>query len=148
MTVVESPRCPRCGAALPSHDRLDLCPACLLRSALAVEDDACPYQVLAPMAEDARGVTYLAEASAGTYRYVALKVYNGHDDAAAAVSRFRDLKSALAAIRTRGIARLIDVGTTPGGLLYVATEYIPGRGLAAAIASGVDTGGRAEIARQ
>ena len=90
MTLAEPSRCPRCGTVRAAHlASLDLCPACLLTAALSMEDEPCPYQVMAPMGEDSHGVTYLAQALTGARGYVALKVHGPRDDHEAVLSRYR-----------------------------------------------------------
>jgi serine/threonine protein kinase len=124
MTATDSFRCPRCGT--PRATALDLCPTCLIATALAVEEDPCPYQVMSPIAQDGRGVTYLALALTGARGYVALKVHGRRDDTEVVLSRYHEWKPALARLRHPSVSKLLDVGLTAEGLLYVATEYVGG----------------------
>src|ERR1700730_1488667 len=117
MTVTDPSRCPRCATVRAAHTgSLDLCPVCLLTTALSMEDEPCPYQVIAPMGQDARGVTYLAQALTGARGYVALKVHGPRDDAEAVLSRYRRWKPAVERIQHPGIAKLLDIGLTPEGM--------------------------------
>ena len=149
MTATESLRCPRCGTVRAAQMALDLCPACLLATALSMGDEPCPYQVLAPMGEDSSGVTYLAQALGGAREYVALKVLGPRDDADAVLSRYRRWKPALAAVQHPSVARLIDIGLTAEGHVYAASEYVAGWPLAT-LGSRASIGRpeRLEIARQ
>jgi serine/threonine protein kinase len=127
MTVGDASRCPRCGTLRPTGaTSLDLCPACLLTTALSIDDEPCPYQVLAPMSEDSHGVTYLALALTGARGYVALKVHGLRDDAEMILSRYQHWKPALARVQHPSVGKLLDVGLTAEGLLYVASEYVAG----------------------
>ena len=150
MTATQPSRCPRCGTVRGAEAApLDLCPACLFATALSMGDEPCPYQVLAPIGEGSRGVTYLAQALTGTRGHVALKVLGPNDDVDAVLSRYRRWKPALARIQHPSIANLLDVGLTAEGLLYVASEYVAGWPLTA-VASRASVGmrERVEIARQ
>jgi len=145
----ESFRCPKCGVARQTLGSAEYCPACLLASALSDEGDPCPYQVLAPMAEDGRGVTYLAQSLVSQRTYLALKVYDQCDDVDAAIARYRRWRPTLEQLRHSAIGRLIDVGATPDDCLYVATEYVPGRLLTApGVVATLGADGRAAIAGQ
>lgn len=150
MTVTDPSRCPRCGTPRTTRAAgLDLCAACLFATALSTDDDPCPYQVMAPVGEDTHGVTYLAQALTGTRGYVALKVHGPRHDAEAVLSRYRQWKPALARVRHPSVARLLDVGLTADGRLYVASEYVAGWPLTALRSHapvGIDE--RAELARQ
>lgn len=150
MMITEPSRCPRCGTVQAAHTApLDLCPACLLTAALSMDDDPCPYQVLAPIGEDARGVTYLAQALTGARGYVALKIHGPRDDADAVLARYRRWKPILTRIEHPAVGKLLDVGLTAEGRLFVASEYVAGWLLTAAGArASIGVDGRAEIARQ
>ena len=142
--------CPRCGTVRAAHAApLDLCPACLLTTALSMDDDEPPYRVLTPIGEDARGVTYLAQALIGARGRVALKVLAPRDDVAAVLSRYRHWKPALDRIQHPGVGRLLDVGLTAEGRLYVASEYVAGWPLTALGShASMETADRLDIARQ
>ena len=65
-------------------------------------DDVWPYQVLAPIEQDALGITYLAERYAGSVRgFVALKVMVDGDGEAMRF-RFHELKPALTRLQHPG----------------------------------------------
>ena len=150
MTVSRPVRCPRCGTARAARATpLDLCPVCLLTTALSMDDEPCPYRVLAPIGEGSSGVTYLAQALTGARGYVALKVLGPRDDVDAVLSRYQHWKPALARIQHPSVGRLLDVGLTAEGLLYVASEYVAGwplTALGSRASMGMDE--RVEIARQ
>lgn len=150
MTVTDHSRCPRCGTLRTTRAAaLDLCPACLLTTALSMDDEPYPYQVMAPIGEDSHGVTYLAQALTGGRGQVALKVHGQREDAEAVLSRYRDWKPALARVQHPSVCKLLDVGLTAEGRLYVASEYVAGWPLTALdshASIGIDA--RAEMARQ
>lgn len=150
MMVSESPRCPHCGTVQTTHaGALDLCPACLLTAALSTDGDPCPYQILAPIGEDARGVTYLAQPLIEAHRYVALKIHGPRDDADAVLARYRRWKPILDGIEHPAIGKLLDVGMTAEGRLFVASEYVDGWPLAIVTGrASIGSDQRTEIARQ
>jgi hypothetical protein len=148
--VTDASRCPRCGT-LPASlgASLDLCPACLFTTALSMDEEPCPYDVMAPMGQDSRGVTYLARALTGTHGYVALKVHGPRDDAEEVLSRYQRWKPALACARHPSLGKLLDVGLIAEGRLYVASEYVAGwpmTALGSRASVGIDE--RAQMARQ
>lgn len=127
MTATDPLLCPRCGTPRATRGTaLDLCPTCLMATALAMEADPCPYQVMAPIGQDSHGVTYLAQALTGARGYVAVKVHGLRGDAEAVLSRFQTWKPSLIRLQHPSVSRLLDVGLTPEGLLYVASEYVGG----------------------
>jgi serine/threonine protein kinase len=150
MTITDLARCPRCGTRRASRAApLDLCPACLLTAALSIGDEPWPYQVTAPIGEDSRGVTYLAQRLAGGHEYVALKIHGPRDDAGEVLSRYRRWKPLLDRVRHAAVGKLLDAGLTAEGRLYVASEYVAGWSLAAPgsrASVGIDA--RASMARQ
>ena len=150
MSASEPLQCPRCGTLRAAQAApLDLCPACLLAMALSVDDEPCPYQVMAPMGEDSRGVTYLAQALTGARGHVALKVCGPRDDAEEVLSRYQRWKPALARVQHPSVGKLLDVGLTAEGRLYVASDYVPGWPLTSLGSRGsVGTAERVELARQ
>jgi len=149
MTAGESFRCPQCGALRLTLGQGDYCAACLLTAALSLEGEACPYQVLAPMGEDGRGVTYLAQPLAAPRAHVALKVYGMCPDVDGAIARYRRWRPALEQVRHPSIARLVDAGAALDGCLFTATEYIPGRLLTGPpVAAAIGPDARAAIASQ
>jgi serine/threonine protein kinase len=142
--------CQQCGTVRAAQAApLDLCPACLLATALSMDDDPCPYQVLAPIGEDSSGVTYLAQPLIDVGGYVALKILGPRQDVDAVLSRYREWKAALARIQNPSVGKLREVGLTADGLLYVASEYVAGWPLTA-LGSHASMGmhERVEIVRQ
>ena len=139
----------RCGApptgpAFP----FDLCPACLLASALSAGDEPCPYQVLTPIGDGSKGVTYLAQALTGTRRLVALTLCHPREDAERVLSRYARWQPALARIRHPSAGTLLDAGLTAEGGLYVATAYVPGWPLTALASRALGMSDRLELAHQ
>jgi eukaryotic-like serine/threonine-protein kinase len=154
MTAPRITTCAQCGRPLMSDAATailpwGLCPACLFATAASVDDEAWPYQVLAPIAQDARGITYLAERDThGVRGFVALTVVVG-GDREAMLSRFRELKPALARLQHPGAAKVLDAGSAPDGSIYVASEYVAGPTLTEMVARrSLDRAERTEIARQ
>jgi serine/threonine-protein kinase len=130
-------------------DLLDLCPACLFAAALSIQDELCPYQVLAPIGEDPNGVTYLAQDLTGRRGFVALRILTSCPDADAVRMRHRQWKPILDRIRHPGVGKLLDVGLTEDGALYIASEYVAGWPLTALSShASMGTGDKLEIARQ
>ena len=134
MTAPRATTCGQCGRPLMSDAAtavlaLGLCAACLFATAASMDDEVCPYQVLAPIEQDAHGITYLAERYANSVRgYVALTVVAG-GDGEAILSRFHELRPALARLQHPGAGKVLDAGSTDGSV-YVASEYIAGTTLA------------------
>src|SRR5258708_9580443 len=120
--------CPQCGTALPAagSSAVDLCPACLLAAALSTDGAPCPYQIVAPIAESARGTTYLAQPSGRSRGCVALKIFAPRDDVDDVLARYERWKRALAKVRHPNVARVLDAGRTDEGLLYVANQFVAG----------------------
>lgn len=124
------PRCPRCHAMRSSTaPEEDLCPGCLLATALAVADEPCPYQVLAPLAQDAAGVTYLAQPLRGESNYIALKIYQPRVDTDEILARYKQWKPALERVGTPHVTIPRDMGLTAKGRLFTARDYVAGRPL-------------------
>jgi serine/threonine-protein kinase len=127
---------------------LDHCAACLFAAALSPGDDPCPYRVVAPMAEGVNRVTYLAQALTGSGGLVALELHGPRDDVADVRARYRQWQPILDGIRDAGLARLLDVGATADGRLYVASDYVAGWPLSALRDHGIGLDDRRELARQ
>src|SRR5260221_2129599 len=143
--------CPTSGPSRPSagSSSLDLCPACLLAAALSTAGAPCPYQIVGPIAESARGTTYLAQPSGRARGCVALKIFAPRDDIDDILARYERWKPALAKVRHSNVARVLDAGLTDEGLLYVASPFVAGWPLSSINgrqALGQDV--RNEIARQ
>jgi serine/threonine protein kinase len=112
-------------------------------------DDVWPYQVLAPIEQDALGITYLAERCEASVRgFVSLKVLPDGDGEAMR-ARFHELKPALARLQHPGAAKVLDAGSAPDGSAYIASEYIAGPTLSEVKSrQSLEHAQRAEIARQ
>jgi serine/threonine protein kinase len=127
MTVFQTMRCAQCGSVRAAQTTpFGLCPTCLLASALAMDDEPCPYQVLAPIGAGSSGVTYLAQGLTGVGGYVALKILKPGVDADAVLSRYRSWKGALGRITHPSVAPLLDAGLTADGMVYLASSYVTG----------------------
>ncbi|MGD8395170.1 MAG: tetratricopeptide repeat protein [Candidatus Eiseniibacteriota bacterium] len=92
-----------------------------------------PYRVLRELGRGGMGEVLLAERADGEFEQrVALKLVRGglggRDAAAgtAIVERFRHERQILARLRHPHIAAFLDGGTTEGGLVYLAMEYVEG----------------------
>jgi serine/threonine-protein kinase len=140
-----SSRCPRCGRVQP---QVELCPACLFATAVSLGVDPCPYEVVTPIDEDAQAVTWLAQYTTGFPQHVALKIYAHRDDIGDVLTRYRQWKPILARLAHPSIARLLDVGLTDDGHLFVAFEYVAGRTLTAGTLASMGMDDRVEVARQ
>jgi serine/threonine-protein kinase len=85
-----------------------------------------PYLVVKKLGEGGMGAVFLAERSDDQYRSrVAVKLVRGLAGIDA-LYRFRRERQILADLAHPGIARLLDGGTTSGGLPYVIMEYVEG----------------------
>jgi eukaryotic-like serine/threonine-protein kinase len=85
-----------------------------------------PYRVVRELGRGGMGRVYLARRDDDQFhRRVAIKVANdaqGPDD----LARFRAERQILAALDHPNIARLLDGGTTEGGVPYLVLEYVEG----------------------
>jgi serine/threonine protein kinase len=142
--------CPQCGRSRAADAATHgLCPACLFATATSMADDVWTYQVLAPIEQDALGITDLAERDVDSVRgFVALKVVVAGDGDAMR-SRFQALKPALARLQHPGAAKVLDAGSAPDGSAYIASEYVAGPTLSEIRSRrSLEPAERAEIARQ
>ena len=98
-----------------------------LEAASAREGDRLgPYLLTRQLGEGGMGVVYLARRADDQYRStVAIKIVRGLLSTDAMV-RFRRERQFLADLTHPNVARLLDGGTTPGGLPYVVMEHIEG----------------------
>ena len=89
-----------------------------------------PYQLVRPLGAGGMAEVWLAQRADGTFRReVALKLpmlSRLRPDLARRFAREREI---LARLEHVNIARLYDAGVTPGGLPYLAMEYVPGEPL-------------------
>ena len=84
------------------------------------------YRVLREIGRGGMGAVYLAERDDEIRKRVALKVIRRGMDSDDIIRRFRNERQILAALEHPNIARLLDGGTTEGGLPYFVMEYIEG----------------------
>jgi serine/threonine protein kinase len=84
------------------------------------------YRLLEQIGEGGMGVVFLAEQIEPVRRRVALKLIKVGMDTAKVVARFEAEKQALALMDHLNIAKVLDAGTTPGGLPYFVMELIDG----------------------
>ncbi len=97
------------------------------QEASADPDHAGPYRIIRRLGEGGMGVVYLAERDDGQYRQqVAVKVMKGGLLDGNLMRRFRNERQILSELDHPHIARLMDGGTTGGGQLYYAMEYVDG----------------------
>jgi WD40 repeat protein/serine/threonine protein kinase len=85
-----------------------------------------PYKLLEPIGEGGFGVVYMAEQQRPIRRKVALKVVKPGMDSKQVVARFEAERQALALMDHPNIARVLDAGTTEGGLPYFVMELVRG----------------------
>lgn len=152
--------CPRCQAPLPDTWRWRLCPACLLRTAVAPEvgdaadsepseipeaakEETIPperrgfgrFELLAELGRGGQGLVFRArDPSLG--RVVALKVLRGAARAGPeARARFEAEARAMAAVRHPNLVSIYEVGEV-GGEPYYTMDYVAGRDLGKILAEG------------
>ena len=73
------------------------------------------------------GAVFEAEQLAPVRRRVALKIPNPSVRSPALDARFQDEAQSLASMRHPGIATVLDAGVLPGGLPFMAMEFVEGR---------------------
>jgi serine/threonine-protein kinase len=87
-----------------------------------------PYRVLRELGHGGMGSVYLAERADDDLSYqVAIKLMRVGLMSPEPLRRFRAERQILANLEHPGIARLLDGGTTPGGVPFVVMEYVDGR---------------------
>jgi non-specific serine/threonine protein kinase/serine/threonine-protein kinase len=85
------------------------------------------YRVLRELGRGGMGVVYLGSRDDDRFeKQVAIKVVSGNVVHPAVFRRFEDERRILASLDHPNIARLLDAGTTPGGLPYVVMEHAEG----------------------
>ena len=84
------------------------------------------YKLLQKLGEGGMGVVYLAEQSQPVSRRVALKIVKPGMDSQEVLARFEAERQALALMDHPNIARVLDAGTTDGGLPYFVMELVKG----------------------
>lgn len=82
--------------------------------------------MLEVLGEGGMGVVYLAEQEAPIRRRVALKLIKVGLDSREVVARFESERQALALMSHPGIAKVLDAGTTDGGVPYFVMEHVAG----------------------
>jgi eukaryotic-like serine/threonine-protein kinase len=86
-----------------------------------------PYKVVRELGRGGMGTVYLAERADTQFeKRVAIKVVKRGMDTDAVLAQFRHERQILAGLEHPNIARLLDGGTTMGGLPYFVMEYIEG----------------------
>lgn len=86
------------------------------------------YKIIKRISQGGMGTVYLAERSnVGFKQQVAIKFINRGMYSTFLINKFRDERQILAALNHRGIARLLDGGTTADGRPYIVMEYINGK---------------------
>jgi serine/threonine protein kinase/tetratricopeptide (TPR) repeat protein len=92
---------------------------------LAPGDLIGPYRVVDSLGEGGMGVVYLGERADATYEQrVAIKVVR--EALPGTVEKFQTERQILADLVHPNIARLLDGGSTPGGLPYLVMEFVDG----------------------
>jgi len=91
------------------------------------------YELLKPLEAGGMGVVYLGRRADDVYdQQVAIKLVRPVHLLAAAdfrrqlISRFEDERSILARMSHPNVARILDGGSTPGGIPYLVMEYVDG----------------------
>jgi len=154
--MLETRKCPECGAELPGDSPGGLCVACGLRGALETSDEhssATPegpvenpsptirieplsekagekigrYKLLQEIGGGGMGSVWMAEQQQ-PYRRVALKLVKLGMDTKQVVARFRAEQQALARMDHPNIAKVFEAGATENGRPYFVMELV--RGLA------------------
>jgi serine/threonine protein kinase len=85
-----------------------------------------PYKLLEQIGEGGMGVVYMAQQTQPVKRRVALKVIKPGMDSRQVVARFEAERQALAMMDHSNIARVLDAGTTDGGLPFFVMELVRG----------------------
>ena len=86
-----------------------------------------PYRVVRLLGTGGMGAVYLAERSDDAFQLqVAIKVVSGGLAHPGLLDRFQEERRILASLDHPNIARVIDGGSTPEGLLYLVMEYVDG----------------------
>jgi serine/threonine protein kinase len=86
------------------------------------------YEILRELGRGGMGSVYLALRTDDVYRKpVALKVVRPEAGTQEVIQRFRREREILASLDHPNLARLLDGGTTPGGLPYFVMDYVEGQ---------------------
>jgi serine/threonine protein kinase len=84
------------------------------------------YTLREQLGEGGMGLVFVAEQTAPVRRKVALKIIKPGMDSRQVVARFEQERQALALMDHPHIAKVLDAGTTAGGLPYFAMELVRG----------------------
>jgi tetratricopeptide (TPR) repeat protein len=86
-----------------------------------------PYRVVRPLARGGMGAVFLAARDDAQFEQrAAIKLMRRGAGGEAMLARFRQERQILAGLEHPNIARLIDGGTTSGGVPYLVMEYVEG----------------------
>jgi serine/threonine-protein kinase len=106
-------------------------------------------RIVTVIGRDPGGVTYLAEATSGLPRRVALKMVGPRADAQDILARYQRWRGALEGLHHPAVRRLLDAGLAGPDQVYLASEYVVGTTLAERLARDpLPDADRIEIARQ
>lgn len=141
---------------LASHETagefLEPVAACVRAAALESSDSGIgqrigPYRLVEIIGTGGMGDVYKAVRDDDVYRAeVAIKLMRADVRSELAERRFKSERQILAALDHRNIARLLDGGTTPGGLPYVVMELVAGEPVDLYCnARGLDTRSRVQL---
>jgi eukaryotic-like serine/threonine-protein kinase len=84
------------------------------------------YKVIEEIGEGGMGVVWLAEQTRPVRRKVALKIIKPGMDCRRVIARFEAERQVLAMMDHPNIAKVLDAGTTPGGLPFFVMELVEG----------------------
>ena len=121
-----------CGSAIPvEHAGLVLCPACLLRLALApglsaTIDHEPAARLVGPVGRGPHGIVHLAVRPDDDPQLVTVKVIEAATDPQRFCERMRQTGIALDSLRHPGIPEVVQIGVTGSGLPFVVAAYMAG----------------------
>lgn len=88
-----------------------------------------PYQLIKLLGSGGFGAVFLAMRREPIQFYVAIKVIQAGRASPTVLARFEQEREIIASLDHPCIARVIDAGTSPRGVPFVAIEYVPGEPL-------------------
>jgi serine/threonine protein kinase len=121
-----------CGSAIPvEHAGIALCPACLLRLALApglsaTIDHEPAARLVGPVGRGPHGIVHLAVRPDDDPQLVTVKVIEVATDPQRFCERMRQTGMALDSLRHPGIPELVQIGVTGSGQPFVVAAYVAG----------------------
>ena len=121
-----------CGSAIPvEHAGIVLCPACLLRLALApglsaTIDHEPAARLVGPVGRGPHGIVHLAVRPDDDPQLVTVKVIEVATDPQRFCERMRQTGIALDSLRHPGIPELVQIGVTGSGQPFVVASYVAG----------------------